>query len=149
MKLRKATLNDAKMLFDWRNDPITRNNSIHSEEISWKQHLDRLSKSIQSTSRFLFIAENECGTSVGTCRIDIEKDANSDDFYLLSWTIAPEYRHQGIGTKMVQKLLQQQQLVGKPLKAHIKKDNVASCKLAKSCGFVESSPEWWHYSLAN
>ena len=37
--LREATIGDARMLLDWRNDESTRSASLNSEEIPWEGHL--------------------------------------------------------------------------------------------------------------
>ena len=37
--LREATIEDARMLLDWRNDELTRSVSLGSEKIPWDGHL--------------------------------------------------------------------------------------------------------------
>lgn len=139
MKLRKATMQDARTLFEWRNDPVTCSNSSSIEPVSLRQHRTWLKESLISSTRLLFIAEDANGSSVGTCRADLEREESGNLYYLLSWTVAPSYRANGYGKKMVQELLSQKELHGKVLKADVKKENLPSIRIGASCGFVESS----------
>jgi hypothetical protein len=38
MKIRHALESDSKYLWQWRNDPQTRQNSVNQDEISWGDH---------------------------------------------------------------------------------------------------------------
>jgi predicted acetyltransferase len=52
------------------------------------------------------------------------------------WTIAPEARGRGYGKKMVCQALLLPVAKGQKILAQIKKENVASQKIAESAGFV-------------
>jgi RimJ/RimL family protein N-acetyltransferase len=134
MILRKVTIEDAKILLDWRNDPMTRAQSINGGEIKPEDHLVWLQKSLSNPDRFLFIATDETGALFGNCRIDKELE-DGREIYELSWTIAPEWRGKGLGKTMLGELLKETVLKGKRLKAVIKRDNVASAKIAERFGF--------------
>lgn len=127
MELRKATMADAKILHRWRNDPLTREQSVNAEEVWWPEHLAWLKASLANKSRRLMIAEQD-GQPVGTVRIDYGQETE------LSWTVAPEYRGNGLGKAMVQAALPQG-----PVIARIKADNIASQKIAAQAGFVMTS----------
>lgn len=115
-------MEDAAILFRWRNDPVTCANFISSEPVSWPEHREWLSKVLRNPARELFIAE-EGGAPVGTVRID---DGGKD----LSWTVAPEHRGNGVGKRMVA-------LAAKPGHiARIKRSNTASQKVAEYAGFT-------------
>ena len=131
--LRKITKEDAKILFDWRNDPGTRANSINTDEVRWDDHLKWTEKSFSNPDRIVFIYE-ENGNPAGTCRID-RKINKSGEVFELSWTIAPLWRGKGIGKKMLMELLERAELQGKDLKAVIKPDNIPSIKMAEAFGF--------------
>ena len=131
MKLRKAKIEDAKILLEWRNDPLTRENSINADEILWENHLAWLSKTLNNPYRTLFIAEDDSGIPVGTIRTDKE-GANT---YELSWTIAPEYRGKGFGREMVVAILGENFLKNKKIRAQIRENNIPSIKIVKSLGF--------------
>ena len=74
---------------------------------------------------------DESGNEVGVVRFDELRDGSIE----LSWTVAPEWRGRGIGKKMVSKALGLPLVVAKQLKARIKKNNLASQKIAQAVGF--------------
>ena len=131
MILRRATHHDAEILFTWRNDSLTRANSINTNKVLWEAHLAWLSKTVLNPMRFLFIAENESNIPVGTIRAD-EENAGT---YELSWTVAPKERGKGLGKKMVRAVLGEDFLKNKEIKAQIKESNIPSIKIVKSLGF--------------
>lgn len=133
LSLRAATLQDAKTLLVWRNDPQTRAASHNTDEICLEDHLAWLESSLKKPEqRRLWIAELD-GKLVGTCRADKEEAG-----WELSWTVAPEARGQGIAHKMLSQLIESFQ---QPLTAQVKKDNMASMKVAERLGFVVEKEE--------
>jgi RimJ/RimL family protein N-acetyltransferase len=149
--LRKATLEDSKMLFDWRNDPETRANSINTDPVQWEGHLCWLNKSLANPDRYLFIFE-EGDVPVGTCRVDRYAEGNDNDVvYELSWTISPGWRGKGIGKKMLGELIGQDFLRGKKLKSVTKNNNIASIKMAEKFNFklLSSDGEFGYWYLNN
>jgi RimJ/RimL family protein N-acetyltransferase len=129
MILRPATKVDAQKLFDWRNDPLTRGNSLNSAPLSWKHHIQWLTASLTSPDRDLLIAECQ-GKAVGTIRLDY-----SDIDCQLSWTVAPEWRQRGIGRRMVEMAVRRARIA--TLKAEIKMDNEPSLRIVRALGFSE------------
>ena len=105
IRLRQATIADAELLFAWRNDPLTRQQSIHTEPVVWESHLAWLETGLQNPDRWLFIAEQavpamQAPVVLGTVRAD-----KLAEVYELSWTVAPEQRGKGWGKKMVAALI--------------------------------------------
>ena len=105
VRLRPATIADAELLFVWRNDPLTRQQSIHTEPVVWETHLTWLETGLQNPDRWLFIAEQavpamQAPVVLGTVRAD-----KLAEVYELSWTVAPEQRGKGWGKKMVAALI--------------------------------------------
>lgn len=124
-------MKDAEILFEWRNDPDARINSINMDKVLWENHLPWLEKTLNNPSRFLFVAE-ENQSPVGTIRADMSKNGKE---FKLSWTVAPEARGKGMSKKMVALILGENFLRGKILKAEIKEKNIPSIKIAESLGF--------------
>jgi RimJ/RimL family protein N-acetyltransferase len=127
--LRVATETDAQKLFDWRNDPLTRANSIEMSPVPWDDHIRWLAASLTRADRELLIAERD-RESVGTVRLDYS-DADCE----LSWTVAPEWRQQSIGKQMVGMAIRRARKA--LLKAEIKLDNEPSRRIARALGFSE------------
>ena len=127
LHFRKATQGDSQRLFKWRNDPETRAQSLNTDSVPWADHKTWFEKTLSNPDRLLLIAEEE-GIPVGTVRIDTKNGEHE-----LSWTIAPDARGKGVGTRMVTQIVQETR---KKLFAKIKPDNVASIKIAEKAGFM-------------
>jgi len=125
MILRLATVDDAEILQNWRNDPETRSASLNSEIVLWEEHIHWLEASLKSRTRFIYIAEIE-NTSIGTIRTDL-----SDEFCQLSWTVATEVRGKGFGKEMV--MMAANQIDG-TICSKIKSTNRASQRIAMNAG---------------
>ena len=75
--------------------PGTRHASLNTENISFEAHQAWVRSVLADPARRLYVAERQ-GIPVGTLRVD-----RRDDACELSWTVAPEFRGRGIGTRMV------------------------------------------------
>lgn len=124
---RDATLEDAQLLLDWRNDEATRVASHNMELLTLSSHIKWLKDSINSTHRKILIVEL-CGVAVGTVR----KDKLNNGLIELSWTVSPEHRGLGLAKAIVSKACHETE---DKLYAEIKVSNVASLKSAKAAGF--------------
>ncbi|MGQ5522533.1 UDP-2,4-diacetamido-2,4,6-trideoxy-beta-L-altropyranose hydrolase [Chitinimonas sp. PSY-7] len=69
LRLRPATLEDAQLLFDGRNAEHVRRWSRNSDPITWEQHLNWLTHTLQLSDRLLLIGEGP-GGPVGMLRYD-------------------------------------------------------------------------------
>lgn len=125
LRLRAVTLQDADLLLEWRNDPVTRMASQETMEIRMDDHLRWLASSLANEKRVLLIAE-ENDVPVGTVRAD-----GDDAGYALSWTVAPSARGRGVGKAMV--ALFARRFPG-PVRAEVKKENRASARIAEFAG---------------
>ena len=119
-QIRPATRDDARRLFDWRNDELTRNMSKSKGLIPWEDHLGWLDRRLKMDQPNLFVFEVD-GQPVATFRID-GRD--------LSYTVAPEHRNRGIAKLMLNEVKSR---FGS-LRAHVYSDNVPSIKVAQSAG---------------
>jgi RimJ/RimL family protein N-acetyltransferase len=128
VNLRDATLDDAELLFRWRNDPVTREDSHSQSVLEYESHLNWLKSTLHSERRRLFIAMQDA-VPVGTIRCDWSRDRRSIE---LSWTVAPEHRRRGFGTKMVGCAISAFRV---PLYAEIRVSNTPSIEIAKRQGF--------------
>jgi RimJ/RimL family protein N-acetyltransferase len=125
MRLRPATFADAKLLFLWRNDPLTRRNSFCASRVKLSEHRKWLRSSLSNPDRKIYIAI-EKNVPVGTVRGDFSQFG-----YELSWTVAPEFRQRGFGRRIVQAAVA---LLGSPVFARIKEGNLPSEKIARAAG---------------
>lgn len=129
VSLRAATLEDAALLRQWRNDPVTRTNSRNRGEISNDEHMAYLHAVLGNTERRLLIAELE-GAPVGQVRLD-KKDSNAE----ISLTVAPEARGGGLSSWLLRAAEPLARELGvTTLLAEIHPDNQASIKAFKRAG---------------
>ena len=90
-RFRSVSMEDAQDLFNWRNDPGTRKNSITQDEVLWEGHIQWLEKMISRADvafKMVMIGKEK----VGTFRLDKEGDK-----YFINFTVAPQHRGRGIG----------------------------------------------------
>lgn len=133
MQLRPANFNDWQHLLKWRNDPIARLNSFDQDIISEDIHKKWFKASLLNKQRKILIMEDSSGVPIGTIR----SDTNSQNEEELSWNISPDHRGKGLGGLMLSLFFKNTH--GKFV-AKIKKENIASIKIAESNGFAYSSP---------
>lgn len=127
IKLRLATMQDAEMLLEWRNDPVTRAASRTTGEIQRRDHVSWLARTLGDPDRKLCLAE-ENGVPVGTVRSDF-----SDGVWELSWTVSPLARGRGVAKRMVAVLASQ---ISEPIRAEVKVGNIASARIAEHAGMT-------------
>ena len=123
--LRDGTMEDARFLYECRNDKAARIASHHTEEISYESHLEWLRKSLYAPNCIIKIAEY-AGKSVGVVRGNI-----SDGVCCLSWMLDERARGQGLAKEMVRLFADD---IPVSLRADVKVDNIASIKVAESAG---------------
>lgn len=128
---RRATLADGTVLYSWRTDPETARYSLSGGPGDLKSHMEWLACVLEDPHRQLLIAEVN-GSAIGTVRLDDAPDGWTE----LSWTVNPEFRGRGFGSKMVGMASRE---AGRRYKARILSSNEPSLRLVRSCGFqVES-----------
>ncbi|GAB6282482.1 MAG: hypothetical protein STSR0008_12280 [Ignavibacterium sp.] len=134
-ELREITLDDAKLLFDWANDPAMRANSFHQKKIEWNKHITWLKDKLDSKSSKIFIASFN-GNDIGQIRFDRKENKAIIDFY-----ITEEFRGKGLGSSM---LLKGEKKITNYWKdivdivGEVKKNNLSSNKAFIKAGFQEN-----------
>ena len=124
MIIRPAKLEDARLLWEWRNDPGTRANCTFGDQVPWEMHLAWLTRKLSDPNTTLLVGELN-GRPVGTIRIDHADESE------LSWTVAPEVRGQGVGAMLARAVPDDE-----PLFALIRADNLPCRRLVARIGFV-------------
>lgn len=83
IRIRRATANDARRVFEWRNDPYIVERSSSQRTVNWEEHLGWFEKSLRADdARLIFIVEKEA-ESLGLVRFDREGDGSVISVYLL------------------------------------------------------------------
>jgi len=131
-----AEICHSEMIWEWRNDPITRKMFVNSEKVSWEEHTSWYEKVLLDKCRKLYVGE-EGGIPIGVVRFD--KCDDEEYVYEVSINISPTSRRKGFGKQLltngIRRLLKEVDNC-KFIRAEVKKDNVSSNKLFMSCGFI-------------
>ena len=126
----------SKILWEWRNDPITRKMSKNNEKISWEDHSCWYEKVLLNKSRKLYLGEQR-GIPIGVVRFD--KWDEKEYVYGVNINISPPMRGKGFGKRLIsygiRRFLKEVDNC-KFIRAEVKKNNESSNKLFKSCGFT-------------
>jgi RimJ/RimL family protein N-acetyltransferase len=97
MKLRRAKIEDALILYNWSNDLVTRSNSYNKNTISLEEHLNWFNIKINNENCFFYMFENEQNSLIGAVRIEKTEQHKS----IISITVAPEERGRGYASEMI------------------------------------------------
>jgi len=136
MKIRKATIADAKLLFDWANEFSVRSNAINTNPIVWDDHLAWFQKKLHAENSFIYIAEID-DTPIGQIRFDFENNK-----YLIDYSIAKDERGKGYGFLIVKEGINYMKKNISTLPTFIswvKLENNASKRVFEKLGFIIKS----------
>ncbi|MBE3075175.1 MAG: UDP-2,4-diacetamido-2,4,6-trideoxy-beta-L-altropyranose hydrolase [Actinobacteria bacterium] len=148
LRARPATLQDSRLLWEWRNDPATRAASRSSAEVPWDDHLRWLTESLTRTDRMLLVVEESGGTAasvetVGTVRWDLEREGE----WQVSITVAPDRRGQSLARPLLRAgevaLSEVARSSGTDVTAYLAVvhiDNSASLRLFETSAYVPDLP---------
>lgn len=149
LNLREATKEDAKLIFDWANDPGVRAVSFSSEPIVWENHLTWFTAKLSDANYHIWVAEDKAGTPLGQVRFQLE-----DDTAMISISLDAGHRGKNRGSLLIwtacRKLFTESDV--SQVLAYIKADNQASMRAFEKAGFhdwdeatVQGSAAWVCY----
>ena len=130
--LRPGSYSDTELLWEWANDPVTRQNSFDSAKIPWEEHSAWFQKKLSDADCRFWIALNGGSASVGCVRFDGKESEAT-----ISLTVAPSARGKGYGTQIIQQACERL-FAESPFRlvhAYIKPNNIASVKVFEAAGF--------------
>lgn len=133
LQTRLAVADDARNLWQWRNDEVTRKNSPNSEEVSWADHSAWFEAALGDDQKTIYIAEDTIsGDGMGMVRFD--DDANNTA--AVSINLNPEWRGKKIASTFLNEAITQFQRDNTViLTAEIKPHNIPSIRCFERCGF--------------
>lgn len=91
---RRAVLEDASQIFEWRSDPAVRAASRTTDSFSWDSHLAWFQGTLANPGRLLTIIEAE-GRPAAVVRFDLLADRPAG--WEVSITVSPDFRGTGMG----------------------------------------------------
>jgi RimJ/RimL family protein N-acetyltransferase len=138
LHLRPVTLDDARQLFVWANDPDTRRQSLSTDEIVWGDHLLWLEGKLEDPLCTFYLVERD-GAPIGQVRFDREQGA-AETIAVISISLDPALRRQGLGTAAITAALAQLQTDAPVAVVHafIKRTNPASLRAFHKAGFRDA-----------
>jgi RimJ/RimL family protein N-acetyltransferase len=137
VRLRPAELSDLDLLLEWRNDPVTRENSRSTAVVSAEDHLLWLRRTLDANDRHLYVAELDDGTPCGTVRVDRDQAAAE-----ISLTVAPAQRGRGLAAEIITLATREACRRGvRLLRAEIKPENEPSIRAFRRAGYAAAAQD--------
>lgn len=138
LRLREVTGKDIDLLFRWANDPVTRQNAFHPEQIPFETHRAWFVRMLADRDivKYIMCSENP-DQEIGQIRLSIEND-DEEKLALIDYSIDPDMRGKGYGSKMIlmaEEYMRTERRDVVYCKAQVKHSNVASAKVFEKCGY--------------
>ncbi|MGO4510820.1 UDP-2,4-diacetamido-2,4,6-trideoxy-beta-L-altropyranose hydrolase [Bradyrhizobium sp. 2TAF36] len=138
LTLRRATADDARRLWFWRNDPAARAMSGDSWAVPWDAHTKWFNNRIADANTLIFIIQAD-GRPCGNVRFHIELTGTA----VVSIAMARNVRGRGYGAAAL--VLACQEAFGQGfcerVEARVKRENLASQRIFLKAGFVFTGQE--------
>lgn len=129
IELKSASILDAKLLFDWANDPITRESSFNEKPIEWENHCHWLENKIKDISCAIFVFYSQ-DVPIGVVRFE------SNEITIIGVTVAPGHRGKGISSVIIQMACEKfWETNNHDIFAYIKISNLKSVRAFEKAGF--------------
>lgn len=74
-------------------------------------------------------------------------DRSAEDFLLIDIALLPDYRGQGVGTRLLQALLAEASTAAKPVRLHVESFNERAMKLYHRLGFSPVEQQGFHWLM--
>lgn len=167
VRTKPAQQDDCEDLWHWRNDPLTRANSLNTDEVTYNQHLAWFEALMSDTNQLLMIGTlpntlfPEKMHKIGMIRFNIvpinelhsnvQKPMNSASKAIVSINLNPEFRAKSLSVSLLSNAIEsfKETIVSassskhrhiKYIEATIKETNKASVKCFENAGFVDILP---------
>ena len=130
---------DSQIIWEWRNDKLTRSVSRNTDFISWNTHDAWFRQSLENPERFLYVGihlEADSQTPIGVVRFDMVDSVNH--YYEVSINIAPLARGKGFGSLLLAfgtKALLRDVAICRRIYAEVKTENISSNSFFLSAGY--------------
>lgn len=135
MIVTRAMLEDAKFLFELRNEPEVRAVSWNREPLAWDNHIMWFRKSLANLNRSFFVLRSDSGEPVGQVRYDV-----SGEIAEVSVSVSNRFYGKGYASNGLKKSVKvffesfPKVLV---IFAHIMSDNIASIRTFEKAGYKD------------
>jgi len=134
LRLRDARAEDARLLFEWTNEPSVRAASFSIAPVPWESHLSWFEARLASAECSIYIFEDADGIPLGQIRYDAE-----GDLAIVNISVARAARGRGVATKAF-RLSARRHLwrsAASYIRAWVKPENQASLVALAHAGYVD------------
>lgn len=143
LSLRPATSDDARMIFEWRNDPWIVERGSSNRTVTWDEHKAWFDNALANADMKIFVAEHD-GKPAGQVRFQRNEDEAVIAVYLLR-----DHAGQGLGVDAIR---QGSAAVLKDwpvqrVHARVLNGNAQSVRAFEKAGFVKRAAEGDHSDL--
>jgi N-acetylneuraminate synthase len=137
LTMRRATADDARTIWNWRNDPATRANSMTTRSIPWPEHQAWLMARLADPRTAFYMLEDDGGHTVAQVRYE----RRTPDVAEVHITVAPEYRGRGLAAAALQATVPQAMadLQVRRVDATVKVGNLPSLRAFERSGFTRDT----------
>ena len=139
--LRRATLDDCRLVWQWSNEKETRQASFSQGLISWEEHVQWFKDKLEDRDHFFFIASNGKKNPLGQLRFSVEEKKA-----VVSLSIAAESRNLGYGSEILRigarKLFHETKV--DEIIAFVKDENQISLRTFQRAGFKKTKESITH-----
>jgi UDP-2,4-diacetamido-2,4,6-trideoxy-beta-L-altropyranose hydrolase len=135
LELRPAAASDAALLWEWRNEEVTRLNSLNPTPIPWTSHVTWFERRLANDGCRIWILEADA-RPVGQVRFE-RQDVDA----MVNYSIDPHHRGRGLGTAILKLSVPQacRELGTRAIAGVVKTSNLASCRAFASAGFMRTA----------
>ena len=141
MKIREANFSDISDIYEWRNDPTTRQMSFNSDIVTFATHNKWFKNSLYNKNRYLLIAEEE-ERKISVVRFDIKDEKGAAEINI---NLNPLERGKRLSSTVISKSIVYFNIKNnervKIIVSKIKKENIVSKRSFIKCGFKLNSVE--------
>ena len=139
LKLHPATGDDARLLWNWANDPKVRERAFSSNPISWKDHVQWFQQKLDSPDTRIYIGVDEQDSPVGQIRFD----RIADDEAEIDVSIDARQRGSGLGSWLLDMGVRTYFRKTGATRVHgfVKPDNPSSIRIFEKADFVRRDME--------
>jgi RimJ/RimL family protein N-acetyltransferase len=134
MLIRRANLADSRDIWYWRNDELTRLNSLNQDFVSWEDHDFWFRETIAKHDVFIFIGQMG-GHKIGMCRFDQDSQKMLFD---LSINLNPQFRGRRLSREFLESCMESLFCIPalpRSLIATVRESNIPSINLFESLNF--------------
>lgn len=130
LELVAAAESDARRILAWRNDAVSRRNSLDTRKVGLRTHLRWFRAKLADPACRILVARARGGKPVGQLRLDAVADGTAE----VSIVVDPACRGRGVGTAMLRSIPDGGRRLRR-LVAYVRPDNASSAVAFLKAGF--------------